>query len=402
MHTERFRGITFVLALVMFASACVGAQNRTEDKALASTDDDLMTSDGVGMSDRDEIATDAQQASGGQMGVSDEMGLVEEPQTLDEFLGGHGLLSFDPRGQADAVARARLRVEEATVECMAREGFEYIPAVVPVDDFDFDPLRDVELARERGFGISTRFGEPEFDVEDDWVDPNEAIVESLSESERAEYNLALHGNNFLPRVSDTDGDADSLTGNGSFDDGTGGCSYEAVAEVLAVEEIRELLNQLGVDEMSARIEADPRTVQYGTQWSECMAERGFEYENLEALLVTVYGELGERLSEITGTEGGIVDPFQGMSREETEATLDRLSPEELEDFFAQAEERSRAAVDDAALAALQAEERALAVATVECTVPLYERSVEVIRQYEAEFVNENRAALEQFRASRER
>ena len=91
----------------------------------------------------------------------------------------------------------------------------------------------------------------------------------------------------------------------------------------------------------------------------------------------------------------------GMSDEEIEELMTSLSPEEMDDFFTQEQQTVQQDIDQEALAALQAEERALAVVSAECSGGLYEQFIELIREYEAALVDENRALLEQFRDSRE-
>ena len=92
---------------------------------------------------------------------------------------------------------------------------------------------------------------------------------------------------------------------------------------------------------------------------------------------------------------------RGCRDEETEELMTSLSPEEMDDFFTQEQQTVQQDIDQEALAALQAEERALAVVSAECSGGLYEQFIELIREYEAALVDENRALLKQFRDSRE-
>ena len=88
-----------------------------------------------------------------------------------------GVVGFDPEEQAANLARQEQQVQELIAECMTREGFEYIPVTRPFDDFGFGAPGDVEFAADFGFGVTTYFGETESPwVEEDWVDPNQAIV----------------------------------------------------------------------------------------------------------------------------------------------------------------------------------------------------------------------------------
>ena len=391
MCNRQVQGFVLILFSVMVASGCSGSQEASDSEPTETADVPGVFTDGSDPADSiDEQNVDATDATGSG----------DAPQTLDEYL-GVGIFTLDPQERAANHARQEQKVQELIAQCMAREGFEYIPVSPPVDDFDFGTHGDVEQARELGFGVSTLFDRtepPSSDDDDDWVDPNEEIVESLSESERDAYNETLHGTVFWSGGAGFDGDRPAEV-DGS--DGSEGCSGQALAEVFAVEEQLELLEQLDLESLAERIAADPRLAESYTDWSRCMAGRGYDYENPEALLDTVYGDLENRFAEIVGPAGGTVDPFQGMSREEIDEIFESLSPEELDDFFAQAEQAARAEIDREALAALQAEERALAVANAECSKGLYEQLDELYEEYEAALIDDNRALLEQFRDRRE-
>ena len=395
------RGIALMLVLVVVASACGGADDTaevvptesddgpgaesTEDAEPANQDEDVSPSD-------DEPADD-----------------TDEPETLEDFL-GTGFFGFDPEAQAANYARQEQQVQELIAECMTREGFEYIPAIRPIDDFGFGGPGDVEFAADFGFGITTFYGETEPPwFQDDWIDPNQAIIEGLSESERNAYYDTLHGSSFSSGSFGFDTDSTIATSeDGSeseevvVDNGFEGCSGQAYEEVYAFDDLQEVYEQLDLSSLYERVEADPRAAKIYAEWSECMAERGYDYEDPDTLYESVYTEFQERLEEIVGSTGGFFDPFAGMSDEEIEELMTSLSPEEMDDFFTQEQQTVQQDIDQEALAALQAEERALAVVNAECSGGLYEQFIELNREYEAALVDENRALLEQFRDSRER
>lgn len=397
MCNSRVRWVVLILVSVLLASACGGSDGTPEAAPTETADDPGTVADGSDLSLDDDDQNDA---------TADVIVSGDEPQTLDDYLGVN-VFTPDPQERAATYVRQEQKVQESIARCMAREGFEYVPVEPVTDDFGLVDPADVEHARIFGFGVSTQFDETESSSsDDDWVDPNSEIVESLSDSERDAYDLALHGTIFVRDRSGLEGN-----GAGSTDDADraaevegangDGCSGQAIAEVYALEELQGLLAQLDLESLNERIEADPRTVASLSGWSECMAELGYDYENLEALVDTIYVDLEVRFSEIVGDGGGFVDPFQGMSREEINEIFESLSPEELDAFYAQAEQAARAAIDREALAALQAEERALAVANAECSEGLYEQLTEVYREYEAELVKENRTLLEEYRERRE-
>ena len=152
-----------------------------------------------------------------------------------------------------------------------------------------------------------------------------------------------------------------------------------------------------MEEMWERIQADPRVADANKDWSACMADRGFEYESPEAMYETIFEDLQRRFDEIVGPNGGYADPFEGWSEEEIEAFFEEKSEEEINEFFRQAEQDARQDVDQEALVALQKEERDLALANYECEAGMRDVMEEVQAEYEADFIRENRDALEQIR-----
>lgn len=316
-----------------------------------------------------------------------------EPETLADYLG----YDFDdPEASAARAMEDERRVQELIAGCMAQEGFEYVPAVRPVTSSQvaFD---QEEYAREQGFGITTWYGREERllgQEQDDWEDPNRAIVESLTESEREAYYDVLHGPSDESAFA---GDLDPETGEPVFpDDPFGeGCQGQAYAEVYGVQ--MEIFEKLGpeLEELWQRVLADPRFQEVDRQWAGCMADRGYSYDSLDQLYEEVFEDFQRRLDEIVGEDGGFSDPFEGWTQEEIDAFFEERSEDEIDDFFAQAGRQGRDEIDQDALAALQQEERDLAVAAFECQEPLMDTYEELRREFEGRFVRENRDVLEE-------
>ena len=314
-----------------------------------------------------------------------------EPETLAGYLG----YDFsDPEASAARAMEDGRRVEELIARCMAQEGFEYIPAVRPVtsSQVTFD---QEEFAREQGFGITTWYGqEGTFrEPDDDWEDPNRAIVESLTESERAAYLEVLQGT--FGEVGSSE--IDPETGEPVFpDDPFGeGCQGQAYAEVYGVQ--MEIFEKLGpeLEELWQRVQADPRFKEDQRQWVVCMADRGYSYDSIDQFYAEVFEDFQRRLDEIVGEDGGFADPFDGWTEEEIDAFFEERSEDEIDDFFAQAGRQGRDEIDQDALAALQQEEIDLAVAAFECQEPMMDSFEELQREYEGRFIRENRDVLEE-------
>ena len=107
----------------------------------------------------------------------------------------------------DQGARDMMRVEEIVAECMAEEGFEYIPVdQTQFTSFSSDELDvewgTLEFAEQYGYGATTNpwgggEGEEEQPVDEEqpeFVDPNQEAVEAMSATEQEAYYAALYGN----------------------------------------------------------------------------------------------------------------------------------------------------------------------------------------------------------------
>lgn len=171
-------------------------------------------------------------------------------------------------------------------DCMAEEGFEYIPFVRSVRT-NRDSLSDEERTELYGFGYSTEIILPDQSFEQsepaglrepaEPEDPNLAIIASLSATEQIVYRETLYGD-----VSD---------------DEAGGCQtakFDApVPPRLAVfDEFNA-----GFADANKRAQADPRMHQLLREWSECMERAGFPFSSRNDM----FDDLSNR-----------VDPFEKM------------------------------------------------------------------------------------------
>jgi len=225
-------------------------------------------------------------------------------------------------------------VESRIAACMAEAGFEYVPAdVTAVLEVGLWMRADPDMSREEyksqwGYGISTRTDNPPRDT--GLGEQNIQIYEGLSESEKVAYDRTLFGD---------DPDATfALTMDDEDFSGLGGCTQEAVEEVLPP----EMLTDSFINPKDVLVESDPRVIAADEAWMDCMSEDGYEYEDQDEIIE----EYEEQLEAVTGGE----DP-------------ETLTGADLE-----------------ALEELQAEEIAVALKDLECQGPLDE----VIREVEIE------------------
>jgi hypothetical protein len=266
---------------------------------------------------------------------------AEPPQELEDTIGFGG----------DSAKEIQARVENRIGECMRAQGFQY----QPVDPFAAQQaitgkarITDEEFTKQFGYGISTLLGKG-----NQQSDPNERIRSSLSGPDRAAYDRALGGDN--PGVT-----FQEAVDSGDFSE-LGGCTKEASdASFGGAAVLNQLVERLdGLDE---RIIQDQRMVKANEKWSACMQEKGYRYEEPDA----IDEDLTERFRGIVGA--GI---RPGTSTIPPGSSFDR-----------------------AALTALQAEEVRIANADLECEKQEIEPVERAVRpQYEEQFRKENQRLL---------
>jgi hypothetical protein len=316
-----------------------------------------------------------------------------EPESIAAFF---GFPTGDDPEAAQAFYQAQeTRIQEMIRTCMAEQGFEYIPAVYPQPDIATMEFDQIEYARTQGFGITTWYGnEEQFSgPEVDWVDPNQALIEAMSESEMEAYYEALHG---PPMERETSSDGETLVTMSGSGFGSG-CYGEASEEVYGNQnQVYEVMSA-ELEDMYARVQADPRIAEANSTWAGCMSERGFSYESTEQMYTEVYEDFQQRFDAIVGPNGGYVDPMEGWTDAERETFFTEKSQEEIEAFFAAAQNEAEQDIDQEALAELQQEEKDLAVANAECSADMNDLYTELYKEYETQFITDHRARLEEIR-----
>lgn len=327
-----------------------------------------------------------------------------EAETLADFFGWG---NEDPAAAEAEWRNQEVRIQEAIRVCMAEQGFEYNPVLPPEESFVvYDDVSEEEWARTQGFGITTWIGrEEEVASAYEWTDPNQEILDAMSEAEQEAWHAALWG---TPEEQEEQyqTEIDPETGEEIFEwfgygPGCQGQAYEAeYGDPAQTNELWEELNP-EFDAMWQRIQADPRMVEGNQEWSSCMAEAGFNYTSQEDMYEKVWDDFQQRLEDIVGPNMGWVDPFEGWTEAEIEAFFEEATPEEIDAVYAEAQ-RGPADYDEEALAALQQEEIDLAVANYDCGRHLQDLYQEVSREYEAEFIEANREILEQIREAQGR
>lgn len=219
----------------------------------------------------------------GPDGGGDGDGLTYEDSPLSKYFaaagGGEDFNEEEAQAEAEAM---NAEVEQAVATCMAEEGFEYTPMdtsgmiSLAEQGEDFDPI---ENARQNGYGMFTFDDSVEADPDaEEFVDPNQAYLESMSESEQAAYYEALNGASV-----EYDEDAEMETDwnweeQGCYGEAqhevfeNGDSEMSAMNAVYSDPQWSELMTELG--ELYTQAQSDPRMVEIDGEWATCMADAG--------------------------------------------------------------------------------------------------------------------------------
>ena len=98
---------------------------------------------------------------------------------------------------------------------------------------------------------------------------------------------------------------------------TGGCTRKAVAQVFTPAQLKGTY----VNPKDVLVENDPRVIEAQDDWTECMRDRGYEYEDDQDVIIEEYQE---RLDELL--EGDDPRTLTGPRA----AALEKLQQEEIE------------------------------------------------------------------------
>lgn len=263
----------------------------------------------------------------------------------------------------------RVPAEELVAACMAEAGFEYHPLVEQPTYVHISKALPVTLdvAEELGYGITIEAGGPGTGTQAWWAPrqesqaerDNRVYVESLSPAARAEYERALMGEPSAGLQEEFDLATDA---------GCTGRAYTEVGRAFRPPEFAAVIEAM--DQVYWQVEDDPRVIEAQRAWRTCMADAGYpdltEFGDTQRLVQSMVGEFRSETA-------GRIDSSLG----ETEYDAIKASvPTEL--------------------AALQDEERALAVADATCREDSGYTWVhrDVTTEYEQGFIDRWRTELD--------
>ena len=264
------------------------------------------------------------------------------------------------------------RMEQAVAECMSAEGWEYTPVdysqmndgiTMPIEEGTDGPQWGTEeYAKELGYGISTWEDQGTETMEsmpveeDEWFDPNQEYIESLSETALESYHEALNG----PQPTEEE----MASGDWEWDPENSGCYgkasdeiYNAGGNVWEDEKFKSLSDEMSL--LYTASENDPKVAAAKSAWSECMTEAGYP---------------------------GLADP----------AAAQETIYSEINSYWEKGEEP-----DESVLAPLREKERAIATADFACSKEsdIEKVQLEVQHQAEQDFIDAHRAELEELMAA---
>ncbi len=388
--------IIVMLVLAMLAAGCGGGATGEADDVAATVTGDTTAGDAG------DTTTTTDDASGDE----------PLPETLADFW-GYGE-DFDPAAEEAKWREREMEVQQKVAECMAAEGFEYTP-FIPDEQFGYygpdEELTEEERMLQYGYGFFTYMLEEseafeEGAFEEEWSpedDPNWVYQESLSESERAAYEMALWGNweNWEEPEPTYDDEGNEIWDESMEPDWSeiGGCYNLAQEEVFGGfggpdPEMEALWEELWPKEeaMWERIQSDPRVVEVNQQWSACMADAGYTFTTQDDIFMYL-DELSQDLwADSEGFWQDLEQQAQALPEEEQgafweEATKD-LGP-------------WGPGVTEEEIQALADEELAIAAADWNCRGDMDEIMEEVSKEYEKQFIAENIDLLRKVKAAQE-
>ncbi|OJX97858.1 MAG: hypothetical protein BGO96_13130 [Micrococcales bacterium 73-15] len=234
------------------------------------------------------------------------------------------------------------KTEDLVAQCMADQGFEYNPqssrtTYVGSSNEDGPQWGTLEFAQQYGYGAFSWPGQEEMELQEpeEWVDPNQDIIDSMSESELTAWQEALWG---APQEWDEDADMEEYEWNWEDSGCYGWAQHELEADdpwtamnsLYEDPRFAELFAQMG--ELYTKAESDPRMADLTGKWSSCMADAGYTFANPNEAQQSIY-DLQNGL-----WEGHEDDPeYMGPSDEELAPIKEQELETAVADFTCQDE-----------------------------------------------------------------
>jgi hypothetical protein len=273
------------------------------------------------------------------------------------------LTEFFGSPSPEKIQAIQTKAQKKTAECMRTQGFTYVP-YTPSQSQMFSgpkPGEELDWKRKHGYGWSDGMANMGSQQNQANADPNQALQNKMSQTDRGVYQKALYGAPPAP------GEENNSISSGCMNAGyNGGNNKEMQAMQQAMQPKYEALFK--------RINADPRMVKLALEWSTCMRKKGHEGLKSEQ-------EIYEK----------VLNPLQSKifsSQAEVPAPSPDTPP-------------GPPKIDEKKLAEFRKVEFALANDDADCSTNTAKVQKTVASEYQTKFLEQNRADLEKIKALQE-
>jgi len=307
----------------------------------------------------------------GCSGGDDDPAAAEEQESpLTEYMNAVYGGDLSPEEQEAKYAEELEQTEQLVAQCMQDQGFEYTPNTAggsfsAGDGTEWQP-DDREWVSQYGYGaVTSPYSEAPM-PEEEYVDPNGDYVTSLSESEQTAFYEALYG----PTPSEEEMSED---GSYEYDWETAGCQGAAQHEIAGEdpsqsEEFTSLFD--AINEHYEGMASWPGMAELDAEWAACMDAAGHGgFVTQTDAQNSVYEDMNAFYESSAPSEDG------SMPEEPDQAALDALGEKEVE----------------------------LALADLDCReeTDYRDRSADITREVEQQFVDDHKAELDAMKAAAE-
>ena len=255
------------------------------------------------------------------------------------------------------------KAQKKTAECMRTQGFTYLPYTPPQSQMFSGPKPGEELdwKRKHGYGFSESMAGVGAQQNQANADPNQALQNKMSQADREVYQKALYGAPPAP------GEENNFIPTGCINVGYNGSSSKDMQAIQS-----EM--QPKYEALFKRMEADPRMAKLKLEWSTCMRKKG--HEGLKSEQDIYEKVLNPLQSKVFSLQPEVPAPSPG-------------SPP------------GPPKIDEKKLAELRKVEFALANDDADCSTNTAKIRKTVNDEYQAKFLEQNRASLEKIKAAQE-
>ncbi len=211
----------------------------------------------------------------------------------------------------DMISRQK-RVEASVLKCMAQEGFKYIPRDVSQDMAGFDDTTDylgLEYRKKHGYGFTFDFEaqnnpNPVTDTKP-FVDPNQAIQDKMTETERAAYQSTLYGKQTAEKTVSGNDATSAITTVASTTPVDQGCYGKAQTTIFGDTNKLQESMQPKYEALTKKQTDDPRIVKAQKAWSDCMKSSGHPFESPDKIQELLSNLMNTEVYKFDSSGGGV-------------------------------------------------------------------------------------------------